>query len=122
MSIDTGHFRTLLEEERARVKQTVDHLHEEHTESLEDETDELSTSSDNHMGDIATSTLDREIDYTLGENSEQMLQEIDEALGRIDAGTYGTCTRCGKEISVERLEAHPWAALCIDDARDAERG
>ncbi len=51
-----------------------------------------------------------------------MLAEINEALERIDAGTYGTCAACGKEIAPERLEAHPWASLCIDDARKAERG
>ena len=43
------------------------------------------------------------------------------ALMRIDAGTYGTCASCGKEIASERLEAYPWAALCIDCARQAER-
>jgi RNA polymerase-binding protein DksA len=69
----------------------------------------------------ASATLNREIDYTLGENSEQILSEIDAALKRIDDGTYGVCTRCGKEIGIERLEAYPWASLCIDDARKAER-
>ena len=54
---------------------------------------------------------------SIGENSQTVLAEIDAALARIDAGTYGTCTKCGKQIAVGRLEAHPWASLCIDDAR-----
>jgi DnaK suppressor protein len=121
MSIDTDRFRSLLEEERQRVLHAIKHLSDDHTGSLEDETDELATASDNHMGDLATATVNREIDYSLGENSEQVLSEIDAALRRIDDGTYGTCTKCGKEIGAERLEARPWAALCIDDARNAER-
>jgi DnaK suppressor protein len=121
MTVDSEHFRSLLEEERQRVQHAIKHLSEDHGGSLEDETDELSISSDNHMGDIASATLDREIDYSLGENSEQVLGEIDAALKRIDDGTFGQCTECGKEIGVERLEARPWAALCIDDARNAER-
>ncbi|HET8527990.1 MAG TPA: TraR/DksA C4-type zinc finger protein [Gaiellaceae bacterium] len=121
MTIDTDRFRTQLVEERERVKRALDHLHGEHPGSLEDETDELATASGNHMGDVASATLDREIDYSLGGNSEQLLGEIDAALKRIDDGTYGTCVKCGREIQVERLEARPWASLCIDDARDAER-
>jgi RNA polymerase-binding protein DksA len=121
MSIDTDHFRSLLVEERERVEHAIKHLSDDHEGSLEDETDELATASDNHIGDLAAATLDREIDYSLGENSEQVLQEIDAALKRIDGGTYGQCTKCGKEIGEERLEARPWASLCIDDARNAER-
>ncbi len=78
--------------------------------------------SDNHLGDAAAGTLDREIDYSLEEHSEQVVEQIDAALARIDAGTYGTCTNCGKQISEDRLEARPWASLCIDCQRDAERG
>jgi RNA polymerase-binding protein DksA len=120
MSIDTEHFRTLLTEERERVQQAVNHLHQDHSESIEGETEELATAADNHPADMAGPTLDREIDYALGENSELVLNEIDAALKRIDDGTYGKCTECGKEIGLERLEARPWAALCIDDARNAE--
>ena len=121
-NIDTDHFRTLLEDERTRVQRAIQHLSDEHPGSLEDETDELATASGNHMGDLASATVNREIDYSLGENSEQVLHDIDAALKRIDNGTYGTCTTCGKEIGAERLEAMPWAALCIDDARAVERG
>ena len=122
MSIDTEHFRTLLLEERERVQRAIAHLREEHPGSLDDETDELATDSDNHMGDIASATLDREIDYSLGEGAGQHLAEIDAALKRIDDGTFGTCTEGGEEIGQERLEAMPWASLCIDHARAQEQG
>jgi RNA polymerase-binding transcription factor DksA len=122
MSIDTDRFRTELLEERARVEAAIASLRESHPGSLDDEVEEISAGSDNHVGDTATATLGREIDYTLGENSEHVLSEINVALKRIEDGTYGTCASCGQEIAPARLEAYPWALLCIDDARKAERG
>lgn len=121
MTIDVEHFRTELQTERVRVQSAIAHLREDHPGSLDDEVEEPAPTSD-QMGETATVTLNREIDYTLGENSAQVLSEIEAALKRIEDGTYGTCTACGKEIAAERLEAHPWASLCIDDARKAERG
>ena len=122
MSIDTERFRTELMEERERVQAAIANLRVSHPGSLDDEVDEISNGSESHVGDSATATLGREIDYTLGENSEQVLAEINTALKRIEDGTYGTCATCGKEIAPGRLEAYPWASLCIDDARKAERG
>ena len=122
MSIDTGRFRAELMQERERVRAAIANLRESHPGSLDDEVEEISNGSDSHVGDSASATLGREIDYTLGENSEQVLTEINTALKRIEDGTYGTCAVCGKEIAPERLEAYPWASLCIDDARKAERG
>src|SRR3954453_2749783 len=120
MTIDTDHFRVQLLKERERVQSALTHLRDDHPGSLDEEVEEIAATSDNHLGETATATLNREIDYSLGENSAQVLGEIDAALARIDAGTYGVCERCGKEIPPERLEAHPWASLCIDDARAAE--
>jgi RNA polymerase-binding protein DksA len=121
MSIDTDRFRTELLKERKRVQNAIENLRESHPGTIDDETEEITGTSDNHLGDSATATLGREIDYTLGENSGQVLSEIMAALERIEKGTYGTCTVCGGEIGEERLEAYPWASLCIDDARKAER-
>jgi RNA polymerase-binding protein DksA len=120
-SIDIDHFRALLLEERERVQSAIAHLRADHPGSLDDEVEEVAASADSHLGEAAAATVNREIDYTLGENSEQILSEIEAALKRLDDGTYGTCTACGKEIGIERLEAYPWASLCIDDARKAER-
>jgi len=122
MTIDIEHFRTLLLTERGSVQSAIAHLREDHPGSLDDEVEETSPTADNHLGETATATLNREIDYTLTENSAQVLSEIEAALERIENGSYGTCAKCGRDIAPERLEAHPWASLCIDDARKAERG
>ena len=120
MSVDVERFRTSLLDERRRVEQAIEYLHQETPGSLEDETEEIFATNDNHLVDAAAGTLDREIDYTLEENSEQVLGEIDAALKRIENGTYGICTNCGQSIAAERLEAVPWATLCIDCKRKEE--
>ena len=117
-TLDTEHFRGLLLDERRRIDHAIAGLREGHPGSMEDEAEEVNGGVDtDDFGDTASITLGREIDYTLGEHSQAVLGEIDAALARIEAGTYGACTRCGSEISVGRLEAHPWASLCIDCAR-----
>ena len=121
-SIDTEHFRDALLDERRRVEHALATLRDEHRGSLDDEVEETSPTNDNHLAETATATLGREIDYTLGDNAEQVLSEIDAALKRIDADTYGTCVNCGQEIPRKRLEANPWASLCIDCKRKAEGG
>ena len=118
--IDTEHFRVQLLKERERVQSAIAHLRDDHPGSLDEEVEEIAATSDNHLGETASATVSREIDYSLGENSEQVLAAIEAALARIADGTYGTCTECGRQIAPERLEIHPWASLCIDDARRAE--
>jgi len=121
-SIDTEHFRDALLEERQRVEHALTTLREEHPGSLDDEVEEVAATADNHLADTASATLGREIDYTLGDNAEQVMSEIDAALQRIEDGTYGVCASCGREIPSARLEANPWASLCIDCKRKAEGG
>jgi len=121
-SIDTEQFRHELLEEKQRDEHARATLRDEHSGSLDDEVDEGAATSDNHVAETASATLGREIDYTLGDNAEQVLSEIDAALGRIDDRTYGICFNCGHEIPRERLEANPWASLCIDCKRRAEGG
>jgi RNA polymerase-binding protein DksA len=65
----------------------------------------------------ATHVFEQQRDLALRERAEQHLAEVDAALARIDAGTYGRCVGCGREIAPERLEALPWASHCIDCQR-----
>lgn len=57
----------------------------------------------------------------LDERGKSEIEQIDVALGRIALGEYGVCESCGDDISVKRLEALPWARLCVDCAREYER-
>jgi RNA polymerase-binding protein DksA len=118
-SIDTESFRERLLEERARASAAIDNLHADHPGSIEDESGDASV--DTHLGDVATVTFDRELDYTLEDSEEAKLAAIDSALARIEEGTFGTCQNCGQQIALERLEALPYAELCIDCKRRSER-
>ncbi len=119
MSIDVGVFRERLERERDRLEHA--RLAVNHTGSLLEETGDLAIGAGDHIADSASETYMRELDGGLDENVEHVLAEIDAALQRIDDGTFGTCTACGRPIGEERLEAVPYATLCIDDKRALER-
>jgi DnaK suppressor protein len=69
----------------------------------------------------ATHVFEQQRDLALRDRNGLHLAEVDAALARLEAGTYGSCTSCGRPIATERLEALPWAALCIDCQRDAHR-
>jgi DnaK suppressor protein len=118
-SIDTSRFKDLLLAERRRVTAALNNLRNENPGTIEDETGDETQAQ--HMADAATAMHDRELDYGIADNEQELLGEIDAALARIEAGTYGVCTACGRPIAEDRLEALPWASLCIDDARAQER-
>ena len=84
----------------------------------EGDSGEINTAAgDQHLADHASDMLEREMDWTLEENAEHILAEIETALARLDDGTYGTCVVCGEQIPAERLEAVPYATLCVRDKR-----
>jgi DnaK suppressor protein len=119
-AIDGADYRKRLEEEKARLVHAVGFLVKENPGSISEELGELAEGgTDNHLADTATAMYDRELDDGLEEGARETLVEIDAALQRIDAGTYGSCEVCGKPIGAERLSAIPWARLCIDDQRRA---
>jgi DnaK suppressor protein len=66
------------------------------------------------VGDQALMDLDRELGISLMEMRNRRRQAIDEALTRLSEGTYGICAECGVEISEKRLEAVPFAKLCVE--------
>jgi RNA polymerase-binding transcription factor len=104
-------LRAQLESERDRLQAIVAEM-----ERLERETLSEASGENNyrdHMADQGSATFERELDMTLEENARENLLEVQQALERIDAGSYGTCARCGSDIPVERLEAYPTASLCI---------
>jgi DnaK suppressor protein len=116
---DLERFRLVLEGERDRLRHAAQAVH--HDGSLLEETGDLAIGAGDHLADSATETYMRELDEGLEENAGHVLIEIEAALARIDDGTYGLCAACGGPISEERLEALPYATLCIDDQRALER-
>lgn len=74
-----------------------------------------------HMADIGSDHYEQEFTLGLLESEQQMLREIDHALLRISAGTYGVCEATQKPISLARLRAQPWARYCVEYARQMEQ-
>lgn len=70
----------------------------------------------------ATHVFEQQRDLALRDRAIAQLKLTEAALARADAGTFGTCTRCGKQIAPDRLEALPWAEHCIDCARLIAQG
>jgi RNA polymerase-binding transcription factor DksA len=118
MSVDLDERRTELLELRTRVLGAANDL----VIGDDDDSELSSASGDQHLGDHASEMLDREVDESLEDNAEQIVHEIDVALGRIEDGTYGTCGRCGQAIPEDRLDAVPYATLCVSCKRVEERG
>ena len=69
----------------------------------------------------ATQVFEQERELAMRERASLHLQAVDDALARLDGGTYGTCIRCGRPIPAERLEALPWAAHCVDCQTTVDR-
>jgi YteA family regulatory protein len=120
------YYRQRLEQERVREGEMLDRVQAE----LEGDSDQESISElsvyDNHPADIGTETFERSKDIGLRDRGQLRLAKINEALTRIDEGTYGTCRHCGAGIPEERLDAVPEAVLCkacqeAVDARDKDR-
>jgi DnaK suppressor protein len=78
-------------------------------------------SFDEENADAGTFTFERERDLSIENNVRDLLAKIDRALTKMDEGTYGTCSRCGKPIEKARLKALPYVDLCLKDAQAQSR-
>jgi DnaK suppressor protein len=78
-------------------------------------------SFDEENVDAGTFTFERERDLSIENNIRDLLGKIGRALARLDEGTYGICSRCGKPIEKARLKALPYVDLCIKDAQAQSR-
>ena len=75
-----------------------------------------------HMADLGTDNFQQEFSLGLMDSERQLIVEIDDALHRIETGTYGICEGTGKPIPKARLEAQPWARYSVEYARMIEEG
>ncbi|HXF81978.1 MAG TPA: TraR/DksA family transcriptional regulator [bacterium] len=110
---ELGEFRRLLEEERTRLLEELEAI-EEHTPEVEDQVGmDVGGGYDEDLADVASNTFEREKGLALESSVQAMLAQVEEALGRIDDGSYGQCQRCGDPIDIARLRVLPFATLCI---------
>lgn len=105
----------MLERLRAGLTQQQADLHREIEEyGADPASDDVTFDADAGFSDRSHSTEERSRVIAVVRALRSNLHDVDRALAKMDAGTYGTCERCGGPIAEERLEAIPWALLCID--------
>jgi DnaK suppressor protein len=113
-------LRQRLVDERAELQVQLQTIEEtSFAASQSDLSGEVSFDEEN--ADAGTFTFERERDLSIENNVRDLLGKIDRALARMDAGTYGICSRCGKPIEKTRLKALPYVDLCIKDAQAQSR-
>ena len=119
---DIEHFKQLLLEKRHEIVGNVNEMKDEALKkSRLDASGDLS-SMPIHMADIGTDNYEQEFALGLMDSERKLLNEIDDALQRIENKTYGICEATGKPIGKARLQAQPWARYCVEHARMLEQG
>jgi RNA polymerase-binding transcription factor DksA len=118
---DINDFEQRLLAERARIMKEMGHLENTVLKvNQRDSSGDLSGYSF-HMADAGTDAMEREKAFLFASAEGRALMEINEALRRLYNGTYGICEVCGEPIGRARLEAMPYARLCVRDKEKEER-
>jgi RNA polymerase-binding protein DksA len=113
-------LRQKLVAEKERLLHQADELAAE-AEQLARDREAGDTQFDEESGEGDTVNIERERDLLLSSQARQVVEAIDTAIARMKKGTYGVCRYAGRRISLERLEAIPWADVCVDCKARAER-
>lgn len=118
---DLDKFAKLLRAEKERLINELGHIEKSVVgRSLRDSSGDLSAYSF-HMADVGTDAQERETAFQYATTEGRVLYEIEDALRKIEDGEYGTCEECEKPIERVRLEALPWARLCLKCREKADR-
>ena len=118
---DFSQYRKILEVARKKIVGDLSHLEKDALNtSQRDASGDLSGYSF-HIADMATDNFDREFNLGLASTEQNILNEIDEALRKLDEGRYGVCEICSKAIIQKRLLAVPFTRFCIKCQSEEEK-
>ena len=117
--MDREYFGDLLQRTREEVVRALEPIQARLCLPQRESSGEIAL-ADQHPADVATDTEMRELDVTTEVMFEARLGLIDDAMKRLDDGTYGTCRICGQAIPAERLELVPETPYCVEDAAKQE--
>src|SRR5215467_610417 len=110
MTIDLAVMRKRLEDKQAEIQQHIAAL----TGSPAQPEDAIQASDGVVEPEEEAVDLEQtDVDQAILDNEKALLAEVQQALARIENGTYGICSNCGQQIPEKRLEAIPWASLCV---------
>lgn len=117
--LDIEHFRALLVEERTRLQEELEQVRNRSTD-MGSALPEDSESGDEDAADLASAMMDKEMDLSVEDELEDLLNQIDRAFQKIEEGTYGICDVSGEPIPRSRLELIPFATLTVECQAMAE--
>ena len=112
-------FRDLLMQERTRCVGEIRSIAQNASKNPREASGDLSAYTV-HMADMSADTYERELAMNIASSEQEVLYQIDDALKRIDEGTYGVCQQCSKPIVMSRLRAVPYTSMCIECQRSKE--
>lgn len=118
---DLIYFKKLILKRKEEVLDQIKHISDDTLKkSQKDAAGDISGYT-YHMADVATDTYDREFSLSLASNERKVIYEIDDAIKKIEDGTYGVCEECEKLIARTRLTALPYARLCLKCQQISEK-
>ena len=113
-------WKDRLLQERENIRQTLAQQKAATASTAFDLGGEISAHS-SHMADQGTDTMEREKAFLFVSQKTERLMEVEEALARIDAGTFGVCETCGENMLARRLERIPTARMCVPCKEQQEK-
>ncbi len=119
-SNDVEAFRKALEALRSRLRGDLNQMADEALNRSQGDASGGLSSLPLHMADVGTENYEQEFTLSLIENEQETLEQVHEAIARVDAGTFGICAECGEPIARPRLQALPYTRHCIECARKLE--
>jgi DnaK suppressor protein len=110
---DLIEFKKLILKRKDEVLAEIEHISEDTLKKSQKDASGDISGYTYHMADVASDTYDREFSMGLASNERELLYEFDDAIKKVDEGTFGICEDCKCSISKVRLKAVPYARLCI---------
>jgi len=110
---DLIEFKKLIAKTKIKISDDIKHISEDTLKKSQKDASGDISGYTYHMADVATDTYDREFSLGLASNERKLLFELEDALKKIDEGTFGICETCKSLITKNRLKAVPYARLCM---------
>jgi RNA polymerase-binding transcription factor DksA/cold shock CspA family protein/ribosome-associated translation inhibitor RaiA len=117
---DQERYRAVLTDLMHRLDQELDSIEDEGLQPAGGEASGGFSNVPLHLADLAAHEYDTSVNVGLAQNEQQLRREVDLALARLDAGTFGECEHCMAPVGKERLDAIPYARFCVECAKEAE--
>jgi RNA polymerase-binding protein DksA len=118
---DLNDYKKLISKRKSEIMDDIDHISEDTLKKSQKDASGDISGYTFHMADVATDTYDREFSLGIASNERQLIYELDDALKRIEEGTFGACEDCKSLIAKTRLKAIPYARLCLSCQQKREK-